>query len=172
MTTEEIKFNDAAQHKVQEILAQYPDGKQKSAMLPLLHLAQAEFEGWLSAPVMDYIASILKVQPIEVYEVATFYSMFNLKPTGKYLIEICQTSSCWLCGAEDIIHYLEKKLEIKTGHITKDGMFQLKRVECLGSCGTAPMFQIGDKYYENLTFEKIDFILEELRNENKRSTYV
>ena len=104
MTTEEIKFNDAAQHKVQEILAQYPEGKQKSAMLPLLHLAQAEFDGWLSAPVMDYIASILKVQPIEVYEVATFYSMFNLKPTGKYLIEICQTSSCWLCGAEDIIH--------------------------------------------------------------------
>lgn len=170
--TEEIKFNDAALQKVQEILAQYPKEKSKSALIPLLHLAQAEFDGWLSAPVMDYVASILQIKPIEVYEVATFYSMFNLQPVGKYLIEVCQTSSCWLCGAEDIISYLEKKLQVEVGQITADGMFQIKRVECLGSCGTAPMFQIGDKFYEHLTFEKIDQIIDTLRAENKRSRYV
>lgn len=171
MTTSEIKFNDEAQKKVQEILAQYPNDKSKSALLPLLHLAQAEFDGWLSPETMDYIASILNIQAIEVYEVATFYSMFNLKPVANYLIEICQTSSCWMCGAEDVVAYLENKLGVKVGEITSDGMFQIKLAECLGSCGTAPMFQIGDKYYENLTFEKIDVILEELRKENKRSRY-
>ncbi|HMW13291.1 MAG TPA: NAD(P)H-dependent oxidoreductase subunit E [Chitinophagales bacterium] len=172
MTTSEIKFNDEAQKKVQEILAQYPNDKSKSALLPLLHLAQAEFDGWLSPETMDYIASILNIQAIEVYEVATFYSMFNLKPVANYLIEICQTSSCWMCGAEDIVRYLEKKLNVTVGEPTQDGMFQIKTVECLGSCGTAPMFQIGDKYYENLTFEKIDALLEDLRKENKRSRYV
>ncbi len=171
-TATDIKFSDETQQKVQEILRQYPEDKSKSALLPLLHLAQAEFDGWLSAPVMDYVASILNIQPIEVYEVASFYSMFNLKPVGKYLIEICQTSSCWMCGSEDVVRYLEKKLQVEVGQPTQDGMFQIKTVECLGSCGTAPMFQIGDKYYENLTFEKIDQILEDLRKENKRSRYV
>ncbi len=171
-TTEEIKFNESAQQQVQDILNQYPKEKSKSALLPLLHLAQAEFDGWLSPSVMDYVASILNIQPIEVYEVASFYSMYNLKPTGKYLIEVCQTSSCWMCGSEDIIRYLEKTLHVETGQPTQDGMFQIKPVECLGSCGTAPMFQIGDKYYENLTFEKVDTILEDLRKENKRSRYV
>ncbi len=170
--TTAIRFSDVAQQKVQEILNQYPAEKSKSALLPLLHLAQAEFDGWLSVPVMDYIASILSIQPIEVYEVASFYSMFNLKPVGKYLIEVCQTSSCWMCGSEDIVRYLEKKLQVEVGQPTQDGMFQIKTVECLGSCGTAPMFQIGDKYYENLTFEKIDQVLEDLRKENKRSRYV
>lgn len=171
-TTTEIQFNNEAQQKVKEILLQYPADKSKSALLPLLHLAQAEFDGWLSVPVMDYVASILAIKPIEVYEVATFYSMFNLKPVGKYLIEVCQTSSCWMCGAEDIIQYLEQKIGVPAGQISADGMFQIKKVECLGSCGTAPMFQIGDKYYENLTLEKIDAILENLKNENKRSRYV
>ena len=133
MTTSEIKFNDEAQKKVQEILAQYPNDKSKSALLPLLHLAQAEFDGWLSPETMDYIASILNIQAIEVYEVATFYSMFNLKPVANYLIEICQTSSCWMCGAEDIVRYLEKKLNVTVGEPTQDGMFQIKTVECLGS---------------------------------------
>lgn len=171
-TTTEIKFSNEALAQVKEILNQYPEDKSKSALLPLLHLAQAEFDGWLSVEVMDYVASILNIQPIEVYEVASFYSMFNLKPTGRYLIEVCQTSSCWMCGAEDIVRYLEQKLQVEVGQPTQDGLFQIKTVECLGSCGTAPMFQIGDKYYENLTFEKIDTILEDLRKENKRSRYV
>ena len=172
MTTADITFSEEAQQKAKDILSQYPADKSKSALLPLLHLAQAEFDGWLSVPTMDYVASILNIKPIEVYEVATFYSMYNLAPVGQYLIEVCQTSSCWMCGAEDIIKYLEKKLAVPTGEISADGMFQVKKVECLGSCGTAPMFQIGDKFYENLTFEKIDTILEELRKENKRSRYV
>lgn len=172
MTTADITFSEEAQQKAKDILSQYPADKSKSALLPLLHLAQAEFDGWLSVPTMDYVASILNIKPIEVYEVATFYSMYNLAPVGQYLIEVCQTSSCWMCGAEDIIKYLEKKLNVPTGEISADGMFQVKKAECLGSCGTAPMFQIGDKFYENLTFEKIDTILEELRKENKRSRYV
>ena len=171
-TKPQIQFSLEALQQVHEILLQYPADKSKSALLPILHLAQAEFGGWLSAETMDYVASILKIQPIEVYEVASFYSMYNLKPVGKYLIEVCQTSSCWMCGSEDIVRYLEKKLQVEVGQPTQDGMFQIKTVECLGSCGTAPMFQIGDKYYENLTFEKIDTILDELRAENKYSRYV
>src|SRR5213595_2823053 len=117
------KFSDETMQVVNKIITRYPEGRQKSALLPLLHLAQAEFDGWLSAQVMDYVASILKIQPIEVYEVATFYSMFNLKPVGKCVIEICRTGPCWLLGADDIIAYLEKKLGIKNGETTADGMF-------------------------------------------------
>lgn len=170
-TATEIKFSEAAQKRADEIIKRYPEGKLKSALLPLLHLAQAEFGGWLSVPVMDYVAGILQLNPIEVYEVASFYTMYNLKPVGKYLIEICQTSSCWMCGSEDITAYLQKKLDVGIDEPTADGMFHIKLVECLGSCGTAPMFQIGDKFYENLTLEKIDTILDDLRKENKRSRY-
>jgi NADH-quinone oxidoreductase subunit E len=98
---------------VNNIIKRYPEGKQKSALLPVLHLAQSEFDGWLSSPVMDYVASLLDIKPIEVYEVATFYSMYNLHPVGKCLIEVCQTGPCWLRGSDDIIDHLEKKLNIK-----------------------------------------------------------
>jgi NADH-quinone oxidoreductase subunit E len=109
-TTTDIKFSDSALQQAQDILNQYPAEKSKSALLPLLHLAQAEFDGWLSAPVMDYVASILNIQPIEVYEVASFYSMFNLKPVGKYLIEVCQTSSCWMNGSRRYCSISKEKL--------------------------------------------------------------
>ncbi len=167
----EIKFNEAALETANKIIARYPEGKQKSSVIPLLHMAQAEFDGWLSVPVMDYIASILNIQPIEVYEVASFYSMFNLKPVGRCMIEVCHTSSCWLRGAEDIIRHLENKLNIKVGETTADGKFSLKRVECLGSCGTAPMFQIGAQFYENLNIEKVDTILEKMDKSGKRPVY-
>ncbi|HRH36488.1 MAG TPA: NAD(P)H-dependent oxidoreductase subunit E, partial [Catalimonadaceae bacterium] len=134
---------------IQEIKSRYPEGKHKSALLPVLHLAQAEFEGWLSVPAMDLVAQVLELDPIEVYEVASFYSMYNLKPVGKCLLEVCRTSSCWLMGAEDIVHHIEKKLGIKEGETTADGMFTLKTVECLGSCGTAPMMQCGAQFHEN-----------------------
>jgi NADH-quinone oxidoreductase subunit E len=158
--TGEIKFSEASLKKVDEIIARYPEGRQKSALLPLLHLAQREFDGWLSAPVMDYVAGILKIKPIEVYEVATFYSMFNLKPVGNCMIEFCQTGPCLLRGVEDMIDYTEQKLGIKLNENTPDGKFTIKAVECLGSCGSAPMAQIGKHYYENLTKEKIDKIIE------------
>jgi NADH-quinone oxidoreductase subunit E len=156
---------------VQRLIKRYPEGKHKSALIPILHVAQAEFDGWLSSDVMDYVASILKIQPVEVYEVASFYSMFNLKPVGKCHIEVCRTSSCWLRGAEDIIQHLENKLKIKVGETTPDGMFTLKTVECLGSCGTAPMMQVGTDFFENLTKEKTDSLLQRFSNENKRRTY-
>jgi NADH-quinone oxidoreductase subunit E len=169
--SKEIKFNAETMATVEKIIARYPAGKQKSALLPLLHIAQAEFDGWLSSDVMDYVASILNIQPIEVYEVASFYSMYNLKPVGKCLLEVCRTSSCWIRGAEDVVKHIEKRLGIKEGETTADGMFTLKTVECLGSCGTAPMLMCGSQFHENLTLEKVDTLLDNLKNENKRRTY-
>lgn len=170
-TTEQQSFNQETLDLIRKMMARYPEGKHKSALIPVLHIAQAEFGGWLSPATMDYVASILKIQPIEVYEVASFYSMFNLKPVGKCLIEVCRTSSCWLCGAEDIIDHLEKKLNIHVGETTTDGRFTLKAVECLGSCGTAPMMQVGADYHENLTIEKVDSLLEKFTKEDKQSRY-
>ena len=167
----EIKFSEEAMKTVQTIISHYPEGKQKSALLPVLHVAQAEFGGWLSPEVMDYVASVLRIKPIEVFEVASFYTMYNLKPMGKCVLEVCQTSSCWLNGAEDIVKYIEKKLNIKVGETTKDGMFSLKVAECLGSCGTAPMLQCGASFHENLTYDKVDKILENYKSESRLRSY-
>ena len=169
---QEIKFSTEALELVNKIIKRYPQGKQKSALLPVLHLAQAEFDGWLSTPVMDYVSSLLQIQPIEVYEVASFYSMYNLKPVGKCLLEVCQTGPCMVRGADDIVDYLQKKLSIKVGETTSDGMFTLKTVECLGSCGTAPMLQCGADYHENLNEENVDVLIEKLTTANKRSSYM
>jgi NADH-quinone oxidoreductase subunit E len=156
-------FSEEKLNKVKEIIARYPAGKQKSALIPVLHLAQEEFDGWLSAETMDYVASLLQIKPIEVYEVATFYSMFNLKPVGKYVFEVCQTGPCMLRGSDNIIDYIKKKLNIGVGETTEDGLFTLKTVECLGACGYAPMMQLGKHYREHLTPEKVDAIIEECR---------
>jgi NADH-quinone oxidoreductase subunit E len=167
-----IKFSEETLDLINRIVRRYPEGRQKSALLPVLHLAQAEFDGWLSTPVMEYVASLLHIKPIEVFEVATFYTMFNLEPVGKCLLEVCQTGPCWLRGSDDIIGHLEKKLGIKAGETTGDGMFTLKAVECLGSCGTAPMLQCGSDYYEDLTTEKVDKLVDRLKSANQRSTYM
>jgi NADH-quinone oxidoreductase subunit E len=167
----EIRFNEETMATVQKIIKRYPEGREKSALIPILHIAQAEFDGWLSPATMDYVASILNIQPIEVYEVASFYSMFNLNPVGKCLIEVCRTSSCWLMGAEDVVRHIEKKLNIHVGETTSDGQFTLKTVECLGSCGTAPMMQVGHEYHENLTLDKVDALLNQWKAEGKRSRY-
>ena len=166
-----LKFSDETAAIATKIVARYPEGRHKSALIPLLHLAQAEFDGWLSAETMAYVASILKIQSVEVYEVASFYSMYNLKPVGKCLLEVCRTSSCWARGADDVVNYIGKKLNIKPGETSKDGMFTLKTVECLGSCGTAPMMQVGASFHENLTPEKIDSILNNYKAEGKRRSY-
>jgi NADH-quinone oxidoreductase subunit E len=158
-----MNFSQEKLAKVNEIIARYPDGKQKSALLPVLHLAQDEFGGWLSAETMDYVASLLKIEPIEVYEVATFYSMYNLKPVGKYMFEVCQTGPCMLNGSDDIIGYLKQTLQINPGETTADGMFSLKTVECLGACGYAPMMQLGKDFREHLTKQKVDEIIAECR---------
>jgi NADH-quinone oxidoreductase subunit E len=158
-----VKFSEERLQKVQEIMARYPEGKQKSALIPVLHIAQEENAGWLSAEAMDYVASLLNITPIEVYEVATFYSMYNLKPVGKYLFEVCHTGPCMVNGSDNIIDYIKAKLNIGIGETTTDGMFTLKTVECLGACGYAPMMQLGKFYKEHLTKEKVDTIIEECR---------
>lgn len=158
-----VQFSEEKLNKVKEIIARYPEGKQKSALIPVLHLAQESFGGWLSAETMDYVATLLQITSIEVYEVATFYSMYNLKPVGKYLFEVCQTGPCMLNGSDNIIAYIKEKLGIEAGQTTADGLFTLKTVECLGACGYAPMMQLGKFYKEHLTKEKVDQIIAECR---------
>lgn len=151
---------------VQKLKAQYPEGQQKSAILPLLHMVQEKHNGWLSVEAMDYTASLLDITPIEVYEVVTFYSMYNQKPVGKFVLEFCRTSPCCLVGAEKIQNYTEKKLGIKEGETTTDGMFTIKTMECLGACGYGPMMQVGDLYFENLTPEKMDQLIADFKAGN------
>ncbi|WP_126973073.1 NADH-quinone oxidoreductase subunit NuoE family protein [Gynurincola endophyticus] len=158
-----VKFSDEKLSKVATIIARYPEGKQKSALIPLLHLAQEEF-GWLSAETMDYVAGLLQIEPIEVYEVATFYTMFNLKPVGKFVFEVCQTGPCMINGSDDIVAYIKETLGIEVGQTTSDGMFTLKVAECLGACGYAPMMQLGKHFKEHLTKERVDQIIAECRS--------
>lgn len=158
----EVKFADETLDRVKKIIARYPEGKHKSALLPILHIAQEELGGHLSVDVMDYVAGLLNIQPIEVYEVATFYTQYYLDKVGKYVIEVCQTGPCAMCGGEEIADYLERKLNIKTGETTKDGLFTLRKVECLGACGYAPVMQINTEFYEFLTKEKIDQTITDL----------
>ena len=162
-------FQEEKLQKVNEIIARYPEGKQKSALIPLLHMAQEENGGWLSVEAMDYVAGLLQIKPIEVYEVATFYSMYNLKPVGKYVFEVCQTGPCMLNGSDQIISYIKEKLNIGIGETTQDGLFTLKVVECLGACGYAPLMQLGKIYKEHLTPEKVDRIIEECRMAAERN---
>jgi NADH-quinone oxidoreductase subunit E len=159
-----IQFSQEKLNEVTKIVSRYPEGKQKSALLPVLHIAQDTFDGWLDVPVMDYVATLLNIEPIEVYEVASFYSMYNLKPVGKYVFEVCHTGPCMINGSDDITDYIKQKLNIKVGETTADKMFTLKTVECLGACGYAPMMQLGQNYREHLTKEKVDAIIEECRN--------
>lgn len=164
-----FEFDHETQQLTSRIISRYPEGRQKSALLPLLHIAQAANKGWLSSEVMDYVASQLGIKPVEVYEVATFYSMFNLQPVGNCVIEVCQTGPCWLNGSEEILAYFEKSLGIKAGETTADGKFTLKKVECLAACGNAPVIQVGTEYHENLTTEKAAVLLEKWKLENKIS---
>lgn len=143
-------------------VAKYPAEQQQSAIMPALRIAQDDNGGWLTTELMDAIAAYLQVPPISVYEVASFYSMYEHKPVGRHKICVCTNISCLLCGSEQIVEHLEQKLGIKMGQTTADGKFTLKEVECLGACVGAPMFQIGHEYYEHLTPEKIDAILDGL----------
>ena len=157
-----VQFSEEKLNKVKEIIARYPEGKQKSALIPVLHLAQEAFGGWLSAETMDYVATLLQLQSIEVYVVATFYSMFNLKPVGKHVLEVCRTGPCMLRGADHLIEHLENRLGCHVGETSADGLFTLKTVECLAACGMGPMLQIREKYYENLDPQKMDQLLDDL----------
>ena len=154
-----IEFPRELLDEVQRVVGMFPEGKQKSALLRVLHIAQAHW-GYLSSEIMDYVARLLHIQPIEVYEVATFYSMYDTAPVGKVKLEVCRTGPCMIEGAEKIISYIERKLCIKEGETTSDGIFTLKAVECLGACGYAPMLQAGEKFHEHLTEAKVDELIE------------
>ena len=159
-----IEFSVELMEKFASIVARYPEGRQKSALLPILHEVQAVY-GWLSPEAMDKVADYLKIQPVEVYEVATFYTMYHLKPQGKYVLEVCRTGPCCLVGAEKIMKHLEDRIGAKEGEVSEDGLFTWKGVECLAACGFGPVLQIGPEYtfYENLTEESIDQLIEDLR---------
>ena len=159
--SEKIEFTEDRLKKVEEIIGRYPADRKKSALLPVLHLAQEQY-GWVSSATMDYLAGLLDIQPVEVYEVATFYTMFHLEPVGKHVIEYCRTGPCCTMGGEDVYDYLKQKLGIKSNETTSDGLFTLKEVECLAACGWGPCFQIREKYYMHLDNQKIDEIIEDL----------
>ena len=161
-----IQFSQESMSEINRVIGHFPPIRKKSALLPVLHIVQKE-SGWLSPEVMDKVAEILEIKPIEVYEVATFYSMYNLKPVGKHKLEFCRTSCCVLRGAENIMDYTLNKLDIKMGETTADGLFTVIGVECLGACGYAPMMQVGDDYHEHLTPEKIDEFIESRKNAAK-----
>ncbi|WP_140938045.1 NADH-quinone oxidoreductase subunit NuoE family protein [Sphingobacterium lumbrici] len=160
-----VEFSAELLTKFAEVASRYPQGKQKSALLPLLHLVQAEY-GWLSTDAMDKVAHFLQIEPIEVYEVATFYTMYFLRPQGKYNLEICRTGPCCLVGAERIMQYIEDALGVKEGEVTADGLFSWRGVECLAACGYGPVLQIGPEYtfYENLTEQSVAQLIETLKN--------
>ena len=164
-----MTFSENTLQEVRRIIERYPEGKQKSALIPVLHLAQEQNGGWLSTESMDYVAGLLQISPIEVYEVATFYSMYNLSPVGKHVFEVCQTGPCMLNGSDAIIEYIGSRLGIKPGETTTDGLFTLKTVECLGACGYAPMMQMGKNYREHLTKDKVDAIIDEYRKNAARN---
>ncbi len=159
-----VDFSPELISKFDEIVSRYPAGKQKSALLPILHLVQAEY-GWTSVPAMDKVAAYLKIEPIEVYEVASFYTMYFLEPKGKYVLEVCRTGPCCLVGAEKIMQHIEQKLGVKENEVTPDGLFSWRGVECLAACGFGPVLQIGPEYtfYENLTEESVDQLIDDLR---------
>ncbi|MSO68856.1 MAG: NADH-quinone oxidoreductase subunit NuoE [Alphaproteobacteria bacterium] len=160
-------FAPEAIAKVKAIIAKYPTGRQASAVLPLLDLAQRENDGWLSRAAMDHVAQILDMAPIKVYEVATFYTMFNLKPVGRHLVQLCRTTPCWLRGSEELRYAAQQELGIGLKETTGDGAFTLVEVECLGACVNAPMVQINDDFYEDLTGESFRELLRALRRGEK-----
>ena len=163
----EVDFSADLLAKFAEIVTRYPEGKEKSGMLPILHEVQAVY-GWLSPEAMDKVAAFLNLQPIEVYEVASFYSMYFLKEQGKYVLEVCRTGPCCLVGAEKIMDYIGEQLGVKEGEVTADGLFSYRGVECLAACGFAPVLQIGPEYtfYEKLTEESVDQLISDLKNKN------
>lgn len=162
-TGESFQFTPETEAKAETVLARYPDGWKASAVMPLLDLAQRQNGGWLTQAAMDYVAERLAMPKIRVYEVATFYTMYNLKPIGKHHVEVCTNLPCWLRGSDEIVGACKKFLGIDIGETTADGMFTLSQAECLGACVNAPMMQIGDDYYEDLDAESTMAILTELK---------
>jgi NADH-quinone oxidoreductase subunit E len=160
--TDKYELSETARREIDKWVVQYPTEWKQAAVIAALKVVQAENGGWLSNPAMDAVARYLGMPPIAVYEVATFYTMFNLKPVGRHVINVCTNISCMLCGSDEIVHHLEKRLGVTLGETTPDGRITLKEAECLAACAGAPMFYIGDTFHENLTPQKIDKLLDTL----------
>ncbi|WP_323732917.1 NADH-quinone oxidoreductase subunit NuoE [Candidatus Bandiella euplotis] len=163
-----FKFNEQNLAKAQEWIKKYPIGKQKSAVMPLLFIAQEQHDNWIPIAAMDYIAELLDMPAMQVYEVATFYTMFNKQPVGKNLIQVCRTTPCMLRGAKDITKACKQKLNIDLGETTQDRQFTLVEVECLGACVAAPVVQVNNDYYENLTVSSVEALIDRL-SKNRRN---
>ena len=163
MNKKTFSFSKENLNQAKAIIKKYPEGRQRSAILPLLDMAQRQHGGWLGVEVIEYVADMLEMPYMRAYEIASFNSMFNLNPVGKYHIQICGTTPCWLRGAEDIKNSCEKTLKIKTSETTKDGLFTLSEVECLGACVNAPLVQINDDYYEDLTPDLMNDVIKKLK---------
>lgn len=161
---QEINITPELMARIDELCSHYPADKRKSALLPVLHEVQDAHNDWLSTDLQDKVAEIIGIQPIEVYEVVTFYTMYNTRPIGKYMFEFCQTFPCCLNGVENLMDYTCNKLGVKVGEPTIDGMFEVRGVECLGACGYAPMMQLGDFYQEHLNEQKIDQLIIDCRD--------
>ena len=155
-------FSAQSLQEIETIYARYPADRRQSALMPILHLAQREFGSWLSKQALDYVAEFMGLPPIRVYEVATFYTMYNLHPVGKYHVQVCTNISCWLCDSDGVGVALKKKLGIEYDTSSDDGRFTLIEVECLGACVNAPMMQINNDYYENLTPDRVADVIDRL----------
>lgn len=166
----EFAFSKENLKKVDAILAKYPDGRQQSAVMPLLDLAQRQHDGWLSRAAMDAVATMLDMPFIRVYEVASFYTMYNLAPVGKHVVEVCTTTPCWLRGSDGLVTACKNKLGVNMGENTPDGMFTLRHVECQGACVNAPMVKIDDDFYEDLEPADMETILDALANGEQPKT--
>jgi len=158
-----FEFTPANLERARAHIAKYPPGRQQSAVLPLLYLVQHQMGGWVPRVAMDYVAGLLDVAPIRVYEVATFYTMFNLRPVGRYLMQVCTTTPCWLRGSDDVVAACEKKLGVGIGGTSADGLFTLVEVECLGACVNAPILQVNDDFYEDLDGPATEALIDALR---------
>jgi NADH-quinone oxidoreductase subunit E len=163
---ESFEFTSENLDRAKAHIAKYPPGRQASAVLPLLWIAQEQSGGWLPRVAMDRVAAVLGMAAIRVYEVATFYTMFNLRPVGRYLLQACTTTPCWLRGSDDLVRVCEQKLGIRVGGTTKDGLFTLVEVECLGACVNAPILQVNNDFYEDLDGPTTEVLLNALRQGN------
>jgi NADH-quinone oxidoreductase E subunit len=161
---ESFEFTPENLGQAKRNIAKYPKGRQASAVLPLLWIAQGQSGGWLPKAAMDHVAELLEMPPIRVYEVATFYTMFNLRPVGRYLLQACTTTPCWLRGSDEVVQACERKLGIGVGDTTPDGLFTLVEVECLGACVNAPILQVNDDFYEDLDGPATEALLDALRD--------
>ena len=163
----DFKFSKENLELVNKIIQNYPKGKEKSAVMPLLYLVQKQHENWIPLEAMKYVGKLLSIPYMKVYEVATFYSMYNLSPVGKYHIQVCTTTPCMIRGAYDLVDVRKKKINENQNHLSKNNICSWTEVECLGACVNSPMIQINEDYYEDLNAKDVEKIIDKIMNNEK-----